>query len=54
MKTSTGNQSQNLLFVFFVPFVLCALASTAWAAAVRTKIVLVVPHRVLFTVALPV
>ncbi len=31
-----------------------AAASSAWAAGARTKIVIVVPHRVLFTVALPV
>ena len=29
-------------------------ASTAWSAAAPTKIIIVVPHRVLFTVALPV
>jgi ABC-type nitrate/sulfonate/bicarbonate transport system substrate-binding protein len=29
-------------------------ASSAWAAAARTKIIVVVPHRILFTVALPV
>ena len=35
---------------------LCVLfgASSAWAAAARTKIIVVVPHRILFTVALPV
>src|SRR5687767_9926084 len=31
-----------------------AAASSAWAAAARTKIIVVVPHRILFTVALPV
>jgi NitT/TauT family transport system substrate-binding protein len=30
------------------------MASSAWAAAARNKIVVVVPHRILFTVALPV
>jgi len=36
---------------------LCAvssLVSFSWAAAARTKIIVVVPHRILFTVALPV
>ena len=32
----------------------CFAASTAWSAAAPTKIIIVVPHRVLFTVALPV
>lgn len=31
-----------------------AIAPSSWAAAARTKIVVVVPHRILFTVALPV
>ena len=31
-----------------------AASSSAWPAAARTKLVIVVPHRVLFTVALPV
>ena len=35
-------------------FVLFTLASSTWAAAARTKIIVVVPHRILFTVALPV
>lgn len=34
--------------------VLSALAAPCWAAAARTKIIVVVPHRILFTVALPV
>lgn len=38
----------------FVVFVLCGVYSSSWAAAARTKIVVVVPHRILFTVALPV
>jgi NitT/TauT family transport system substrate-binding protein len=29
-------------------------ASSSWAAAARTRVIVVVPHRVLFTVALPV
>ena len=35
-------------------FFVVAAASSAWAAAARTKIIVVVPHRILFTVALPV
>ena len=35
-------------------FVLFLVASASWAAAARTKIIVVVPHRVFFTVALPV
>ena len=40
--------SLSILFVIFV------LASLTWAATARTKIIVVVPHRILFTVALPV
>jgi NitT/TauT family transport system substrate-binding protein len=39
---------------FVAVLVLCSLASSSWAAAARTKIIVVVPHRILFTVALPV
>ena len=35
-------------------FALSSFASLSWAAAARTKIIVVVPHRVFFTVALPV
>src|SRR5262245_43216749 len=35
-------------------FVLSSLSAQVWAAAARTRIIIVVPHRVLFTVALPV
>jgi NitT/TauT family transport system substrate-binding protein len=38
----------------FVLVALIAASSSAWAAAARTKIIVVVPHRILFTVALPV
>jgi NitT/TauT family transport system substrate-binding protein len=41
-----------------LPWVLLSIAlivpAQSWAAAARTKIIVVVPHRVLFTVALPV
>ncbi|MGH7851951.1 MAG: ABC transporter substrate-binding protein [Candidatus Binatia bacterium] len=45
---------QNVRLGLLVLFVLSALASSSWAAAARTKIIVVVPHRILFTVALPV
>ena len=38
----------------FILFVVLLIASASWAAAARTKIIVVVPHRILFTVALPV
>ena len=41
------------LSVLFV-LSLVASSSNSWAAAARTKIIVVVPHRILFTVALPV
>lgn len=52
MKKSTVALRQIIL-ALFVPFVLFGAASS-WAAAARTKIIVVVPHRILFTVALPV
>ena len=45
---------QEFLLGLFVLFVLFVFASFSWAAAARTKIIVVVPHRILFTVALPV
>ena len=54
MKSRTVSQRQNLLFVLSVPLVLFTSASSTWAAAARTRVIIVVPHRVLFTVALPV
>ena len=44
----------NVVLGLWVLFVLGAPASPSWAAAARTKIIVVVPHRILFTVALPV
>lgn len=38
----------------FVVAALLTIASSVWAAAARTKIIVVVPHRIFFTVALPV
>src|SRR5258707_14232514 len=54
MKNPTGNLRQKVLLGLFVIFALFPFASSAWAAAARTKIIIVVPHRILFTVALPV
>jgi NitT/TauT family transport system substrate-binding protein len=54
MKKPTLDLRQNILLNLFVIFVLFTLASSSWAAVARTKIIVVVPHRILFTVALPV
>jgi NitT/TauT family transport system substrate-binding protein len=54
MKKPTVDLREKILFGLFVIFVLVTFASSSWAAAARTKIIVVVPHRVLFTVALPV
>ena len=54
MKNSTVNCWQEFLCGLFVVFFLFSFGSSSWAAAARTKIIVVVPHRVLFTVALPV
>src|SRR5919106_3756063 len=45
---------KNAVLGFLVLCVLTGAVSSAWAAAARTKIIVVVPHRILFTVALPV
>ena len=54
MKNPIVDLRQNILFGLFVVFVLFTFASSSWAAAARTKLIVVVPHRILFTVALPV
>jgi NitT/TauT family transport system substrate-binding protein len=54
MKNPTVDLRQNILLGLFVVFVLFTFASSSWAAAARTKLIVVVPHRILFTVALPV
>jgi NitT/TauT family transport system substrate-binding protein len=54
MKTQISNGQRCAVFVAVVFSVLLAASSSAWSAAARTKIVIVVPHRILFTVALPV
>jgi NitT/TauT family transport system substrate-binding protein len=45
---------QNVTLGLLALLILFGVASSAWAAAARTKIIAVVPHRILFTVALPV
>jgi NitT/TauT family transport system substrate-binding protein len=45
---------QNVALCLSAAFIFFGGASSAWAAATRTKIIVVVPHRILFTVALPV
>jgi NitT/TauT family transport system substrate-binding protein len=54
MKTQIFNGQRCAVFVAVVFGALLAASSSAWSAAARTKIVIVVPHRILFTVALPV
>ena len=49
------NQPQRCAVLgLFALVALSAASSSAWSAAARTKIIVVVPHRILFTVALPV
>ena len=50
----TGKPAYRRSAIFAVLAALLAASSTAWSAASRTKIIVVVPHRILFTVALPV
>lgn len=45
---------QNVALGLLALFILFGVGSSAWAAPARTKIIVVVPHRILFTVALPV
>jgi NitT/TauT family transport system substrate-binding protein len=45
---------QNVALGLLALFILFGVGSSAWAAVARTKIIVVVPHRILFTVALPV
>ncbi len=45
---------QNVVLGLGVLCVLFGAASSAWSAAPRTKLIVVVPHRILFTVARPV
>jgi NitT/TauT family transport system substrate-binding protein len=54
MKRQIYNRQSWAVFSLMVLVILMAANSSAWSAAARTKIIVVVPHRVLFTVALPV
>jgi NitT/TauT family transport system substrate-binding protein len=54
MKTEKPAPWRSAIHVVLALAALLAAGSPAWSAAARTKIILVVPHRILFTVALPV
>lgn len=54
MKRRTFAVRRNVVCGLGILCVLFGAASPAWSAAARTKIIVVVPHRILFTVALPV
>lgn len=54
MKKQVSNAKNCVVSGLVVAFVIFAFAVASWAAAARTKIIIVVPHRILFTVALPV
>lgn len=54
MITRNVSMKRWAVLGLFALFVLCGVHSASWAAAARTKIIVVVPHRILFTVALPV
>ena len=45
---------RSLILGLSVPCILFGAAPSAWSAGARAKIIVVVPHRILFTVALPV
>jgi NitT/TauT family transport system substrate-binding protein len=54
MNTLAESRRRAILSVLCAASVLSAFAAPAWAASARTRVIVVVPHRVLFTVALPV
>ncbi len=54
MKKRLSAVRENVVLGLWVLCVLFGAASSAWSAAPRTKLIVVVPHRILFTVALPV
>ncbi len=54
MKTEKFGYWRGAILVVLALGALLTASSPAWSAAARTKIILVVPHRILFTVALPV
>ena len=54
MKKRLSAVRQTITLGLCVLCVVFGVAPSAWSAGARTKIVVVVPHRILFTVALPV
>jgi NitT/TauT family transport system substrate-binding protein len=54
METQGSNWQRCAVLMVSVLGALLAASPAAWSAAARTKIIVVVPHRILFTVALPV
>ena len=54
MKTHITDWQRCAVLSLIVSIAVFSAGSSAWAAAARTKIIVVVPHRILFTVALPV
>jgi NitT/TauT family transport system substrate-binding protein len=54
MKSAITHQQRCAVVILALLVTVLAAGSSAWPAAARTKIIVVVPHRILFTVALPV
>ena len=54
MKRQCSNGQRSAVLVACGVVALLAASSWGWCAAARSKIIVVVPHRILFTVALPV
>jgi NitT/TauT family transport system substrate-binding protein len=54
MNKRISDVKQNIVQCLLILCMLFGAASSAGSAAARTKIIVVVPHRILFTVALPV
>ena len=54
MKTHITHWQRCTVLSLIVSIAVFSAGSPAWAAAAQTKIIVVVPHRILFTVALPV
>jgi NitT/TauT family transport system substrate-binding protein len=54
MKMQVASWQRCAVLVVFVLVALLAASSTVWSAAARNKIIVVVPHRVLFPLAVPV
>ena len=54
MKGQVTTEQRCAVFIVSVLAALFATSSAAWPAAARSKLTIVVPHRILFTVALPV